>query len=168
MNEYLNSLGVFFFVTKFPLGLVLKSRSSGPPYFSNHSVSKYLILIPFKSALNEHFYPFSTLMSTLPNISEESCVFCWLVYSSTWGKCGNASRRVWAFSYKLWGSNVQMVTVISNTVLHTWNLLRVDRKHLLHTHTHRKIERKRGTLCGTMIMCVVLRDMKNKKFPSIC
>ena len=28
------------------------------------------------------------------------------------------------------------MTIVRNTVLYTWNLLRVDPKHFHHTHTH--------------------------------
>lgn len=40
-------------------------------------------------------------------------------------------------------------------------IMRVESHTHISTHTER--ERERGTLCGTMIICVVLRSMKNKK-----
>ena len=44
---------------------------------------------------------------------------------------GKVARRAQTLSYKtgkFWEPNVQMVTVVSNTVLYTWNLLRIDLK----------------------------------------
>lgn len=43
-------------------------------------------------------------------------------------------------------------------------IMRVESHTHICTHTHRKRERKRGTSCGTMIICVVLRSMKNKEY----